>query len=280
MARDLEDITTSITSTDSAHSSSDNAARQSPSPHGGHMTRRNIDAGGDRTPIIDGENAISGGRGIRKQRHRSTGGIRDNSSAATDRIRSLSPTIPNVNIISASGTESTTPKGDTVIHAGRQLPPVPPPMIPTSQTGTFRTPEQQQESFRKNANRGERPSSFIKAMEGSGSNGSDSATDRSLNRSIPYYEVPSTNLPYNPGRNAASPRTTQFQSPPPTEYSNLDETAGSTVTHITFRSPSHSSVAHISPPPVPSTINVPVSSPEGRAYSLIDRSGHHHSQLI
>ena len=176
----------------------------------------------------------------------------------------LSPVVPNINVITAPDTASSFTTEDTVINTTRKLPPTPSAGPPNT---SYAIQQQPGEAW-KHSSRAERPISFELAITGD-SHSSDSTTDRSLDRSMPYYEVPSSNLAYVHGRNSTTHRITPSGFDPPLEGNTLDN-APKISTHVTFRPP----------PPVPTSINVPLSSSDSRPYSLINRSGKDHSRLI
>ena len=201
------------------------------------------------------------------ERNRSFGGTRNNrfdSSSTRNRPIPASPTVPNVNVITATDTTSSFTTENTVINSGRQLP------APPSSSSTSSTTDGKPHSSDgwKHGSRTDRPISFEMAIKRE-SNSSGSATDKSLDRSMPYYEVPSSSLPYVHGRNSTTHRITASGFDPPLEGSSRGSTTGIS-THVTFRPP----------PPVPSTINVPVSSSDSRPYSLIMRPGQDNSRLV
>ena len=217
---------------------------------------------------MDGNTEISQSRGHR-ERHRSWGRIRSprhEDSETRTRPIPLPPVVPNVNVITPTDTGSTLATGETVIHTGRRLPPTP----SNIQLGTSDTTHHPGEPW-KHSGRAERPISFEMAIKGRDSSSSDSTTDHSKDRSMPYYEVPSSSLPYNHRRNAPSQKITSSGFSPPIESSSIRGDSQNIVTHVTFSPP---------PPPVATTLNVPISSSDGRPYSLIDRSGQGHSRLI
>ena len=196
LARDLEDLTTSTTSSDSAPHSTDSPNRPlTPrSDTGTSRTRKN----GGSTPNLDPDGGPFRTNG-RTERNKSFGGIRRNQqreSPSLSRPIPLPPTLPNVNITIPTDTGSTT--GDTVVNTGRKLP-SPPSHIPTNSSNEVNISG---EGW-KHAGRQDRPVSFEMAIKGE-SNSSGSTTGPETDRSMPYYEVPSSSVPYVHGKNSTT----------------------------------------------------------------------------
>ena len=271
LARDLDDLTTSVTSSDITQHSPDPPDRPL-TPHD-FLSQTRTRKTGDSTPVLDGDRRAEPIR-MQIERNRSFGGTRNNrfdSPSMSNRPISTSSKVPNVNLITATDNSSFTTE-NTVINSGRQLP-SPPSSSSTSSTTNGKTKSSKYEHERtnegwKHGSRSERPISFEMAIKGD-NNSSGSGTEKSLDRSMPYYEVPSSSLPYVHGRNSTTHRITASGFDPPLEHKDRE---GMTAisTHVTFRPP----------PPVPSTINVPVASSDSRPYSLIMRPGQDNSRLV
>ena len=265
LARDLDDLTTSVTSSDTTQHSPDPPDRPL-TPHD-FLTPTRTRKTGESTPVLDDDRRPEP---IRMQINRTrsfgisikpetTRNNRFDSSSMRNSPIPITPKVPNVNLITATDASSFTTE-NTVINSGRQLPS--PPSSSSASSNAARDTHSNQGW--KHGSRVDRPISFEMAIKRD-SHSSGSATDKSLDRSMPYYEVPSSSLPFVHGRNSTTHRITASGFDPPLEGKTTPIS-----THVTFRPP----------PPVPSTINVPINTSDSRPYSSIMRPGQDNSRLV
>ena len=253
-------MTTSTTSSDSAPHSTDSPNRPlTPrSDTGPSRTRKN----GGSTPNLDPDGGSFHSNG-RTERNKSFGGIRRNQqreSPSLSRPIPLPPTLPNVNITTPTDTVVNT--GDTVVNTGRKLP-SPPSHIPTNSSNEVNISG---EGW-KHAGRQDRPVSFEMAIKGE-SNSSGSTTGPETDRSMPYYEVPSSSVPYVHGKNSTTHRVPAFEFSPPVASNNPDTT--SPISHVTFRTT----------PPTPASLNAPSGFSDHRPYSLVHRPAPNNTRIL